>query len=342
MKKTAILLILCMTTALVSCGKDETTPENKPFEIHEATVDTADSTDNIENNTIVTASSKAANGIHLTSARENNSTTKTTTVSTARTGSVSIVTRSVNIPPSQGTVAIPVAPNAGTRTTSTHATTTKTTATTSTSSTISTSTTIETRPYEVTNDDITCHVMESGVEILRDNKTIQIIEVDTEQMLSFYDNGEMDSSNMINMEDFDFDGYDDLFIPQEIGAMNTFGIYMHYNPETEIFEEWEELAEITVCIQTEEDGTLHTYAKDSAFENVSKTYIWNEDKTLKLISYSIQYIDNEDIFVDYFEYPDDEETLVKRQKVIIDEENDVIYYEDIPIDTQTTTEETTE
>lgn len=366
MKKSAIILTLCITAALVGCGKvesdsasrnpldiqkvtgDVTASKNPELEIPsefqtETTAENEQTTENTE--TTVTTVSESVSG----------SGTSTTEIQTA---SVNLVRRTTvavpNIAPSRGTVRIPVA-SVPTKTTVQTVKTTATGKNTTTGSGVSTSTatesvstTNETRPSDVTNGDITCSVLKKGVEIIRNGKTVQTIEIDTEAMLNAYDNGIIDPSSLINIHDFDFDGYDDLFIPQEIGVLNTFGIYMHYNPETEAFEEWSEMADISVYSWTEDDQTLHTHAKNSACEYENKTYVWNNEKQLVLIDSQVQYrLDDKpenqyNIYIDYFEYPDGTETLVKREKLLFNENFEIVGTEEIPLGEQPTEPPTTE
>lgn len=363
MKKSAIILTLCMTAVLVGCGKVETdNVDRNPLNIQKATgTVTASKNPELEipsefqTATTAVTEQTAENTATSTTVSGNDMIRRTSTTATG-TAAVNLVRRTTvavpNIAPSRGTVRIPAA-SVPTKTTAVQ--TTGRTSTTNTDISTSTvpatsviTTTSEICPSDVTNGDITCKVTGKGVEIIRDGKVIQLIEADTEQMLDFYENGVTDVSTLINIEDFDFDGYDDLFIPQEIGALNTFGIYMHYNPETEAFEEWAEMADISVYGWTEDDETLHTYAKDSAFENISKTYVWNKDNQLVLVNSKVQYqIDDSpenqyNIYIDYFEYPDGAETLVKREKLLFNEKLEIVGTEEIPLEEQPTEPPTTE
>ncbi len=359
MKKTAIILTLCMLASLVSCGKDELAEGNKPLNIQEATAGTT-TTNEVEEYESPFKKNPGNFTPHVTGAVTGDTAHNGSITTAVRTGSAILVKRTggavPNVPPSRGNVVIPYASNVvkPTKTTSEKApeTTKKNTTKKRPNTTTTTvTTTVTQNTADVTNGDITCRVTEKGVEIIRKGKVIQVIEVDTEQMLAFYKDDIIDPSTLINISDFDFDGYDDLFIPQEIGTLNTLGIYMHYNPETETFEDWEEMADINVCSQTDDDGKLHTTVKNSALENTSRTYVWNEDKQLVLVESIVQYKfdDSSEIYIDYFEYPDGVETLVKRERMLFDENNEYIGTEEVPLEQDTTeppteppTEETTE
>ena len=367
MKKSAIILTLCMTAILVGCGKVETdSADINPLDIQKVTGNvTASKNPELEIPSEFQTETTAENE----QSTENTATTVTTvsgnisgsvtSTTETRTAAVNLVRRTTvavpNIAPSRGTVRIPVA-SVPTKTTVQTVKTNVTGKNTTTGSGVSTSTTTEsissttneTHPSNVTNGDIICSVLEKGVEITRNGKIVQLIEVDTEQMLDFYADGIINVSTLINIHDFDFDGYDDLFIPQEIGALNTFGIYMHYNPKTEAFEEWAEMTDISVYSWTEDDQTLHTYIKDSDFENESRTYVWNAEKQLVIISSKIQYqFDDKpenqyNIYIDYFEYPDNTETLVKREKLLFNENLEIVGTEEISLNEPTTEPPTTE
>ncbi len=358
MKKTAIILTLCML-ALVSCGKADIVEENNPLNIQKATVNTTTANEREEykspfGNSHSESSEAQATAPAETTAPDGSAIIPVTTV---RTGSAVLVKRTGVIPPSRGNVVIPYASNIVRTTKTTAAKTTaakKTTVTKTTAQTSTTAVTTTANPAEVTNGDITCRVKENGVEIIRNGKVIQLIEVDTEQMLSFYKDGITDPSTLININDFDFDGYDDLYIPQNIGTLNTEGIYMHYNPESKQFETWEEMADIKTYVWLDtENQKLKTSVRGSAVDHEGWTYIWNDNKQLELVESWLQYAVDGNVFVDYFEYPDGEKTLVKREQHIYDEEGNFVKAIEVPLEeepteapteapTEETTQETTE
>ncbi len=355
MKKTAIILTLCMLASLVSCGKVDSTEESKPLNIQKATVSTTtkksqeyespfkkNSSENSEPQVTGTVTGDTtANGSF------------TSPVTTVRTGAVILVKRTgivaPNIPPSRGTVIIPYASNIirATKTTATKTTAVKNTVTTvkstsirKTGTTVSTGTNTvttavtTTSPFDVTSGDTLFRIQDNGVEVIRNGKVIQLIETDTKPFLDAYQNGTISSSaTLITLGDYDFDGYDDLYIRQGgFGTPNSYGVYMHYNPKTKKFETWEELADIKTTIWIDEENQkLNTSVSSSAVDHESWTYIWNDDKQLQLIENSIQYAVEEDVFIDYFEYPDGEKTLVRREQVILDDEQNIIDTIEIPL-----------
>ncbi|MDE6521095.1 MAG: hypothetical protein K2K91_11690 [Ruminococcus sp.] len=337
MKRTAFILTLCILASLASCGKDDETTESKPLNIQKATIST---TENLEDEEITTdeiestieSSKKTTKPVRVTtvSTAESDTTTKTGTASIAKRTTVS----APKVSPNRGNGRIPTVSN----TKRTTVTTTQTTTTTA-------------KPhFGFRNGDISCLIRENGIEVSQKDKKNQFIEIDTSGMIEYYQtedyhNGKAKKSALINIVDFDFDGYSDLYIPQFIGTPNNFGIYMHYNPDTEKFESWEELSDIKLYFNINEDKTLTSHCYISAVEYEQKTYKWNDEKKLEIIRLKRQYRpeDSEDVFIDYFDYPDGEETLVRREKLILDDENNIIDTEEIPLNQEetTTTTETT-
>lgn len=356
MKKTAIILTLCMLASLVSCGKVDSTEESKPLNIQKSTV----STTTKESQEYESPFKKNSSETQVTGTVTGNTTADgsfTLPVTTVKKGVEILVKRTgiaaPNIPPSRGTVIIPYASNVvkPSKTTATKATptTVKNTTVKRTGTTVSTgkntvTTAVTTSPFDVTSGDTLFRIKDNGVEVIRDDKVIQLIETDTKPFLDAYQDGTISSSaTLITLGDYDFDGYDDLYIRQGgFGTPNSYGVYMHYNPKTKKFETWEELADIKTTIWIDEENQkLNTSVSGSAVDHESWTYIWNEDKQLQLIENSIQYAVEEDVFIDYFEYPDGEKTLVRREQVILDDEQNIIDTIEIPL-VQDPTEATTE
>lgn len=331
MKKTAFILTLCMLVSLASCGKDDESKESKPLNIQKATISTTEKAEDEELTTDETESTtestkKTKKTVHTTTA------TTDETDTTTKTGTANIVKRTTvsapKVSPNRGTGRIPTASN----TKKTTVTTTQTTTTTA-------------KPhFGFRNGDISCLIRENGVEVSQKDKENQFIEIDTSSMIEYYQtedyhNGKAKKSALINIVDFDFDGYNDLYIPQFIGSPNSFGVYMHYNPDTEKFESWEELSDIKLYFNINDDKTLTSHCHISAVEYEQKTYKWNDEKKLEIIKLKRQYRpeDSEDVFIDYFEYSDGEETLVRRERLILDDENNIIDTEEIPLNQETTT-----
>lgn len=356
MKKTTIILTLCMLVSLASCGKAETVEDSKPLNIQKATVNTTVTTkESQEYESPFKNHSSGNSEPQVTGTATEDITTDgsfTLPVTTVKTGAAVLVKRTgiaaPNISPSRGTVIIPYASNI-VRTTKTTvakntATTLKNTSTKRTGTTVSTvTTTVTMNPSDVTNGDIICRIQDNGIEIISNGKVVQLIEMDIKSILDEYQDKIANPSTLITLKDYDFDGHDDLYIKQGgFATLNPYGVYMHYNPETQKFETWEQMSNIkTIIWVDEENQKLNTSVSGSAVDHESWTYIWNEDKQLQLVGNSLQYAVEEDVFIDYFEYPDGEKTLVRREQLILDDEQNIIDTIQIPL-VQESTEAPTE
>lgn len=174
-------------------------------------------------------------------------------------------------------------------------------------------------------------VTENGVEITQNNEIIQTIEGNFLEELSSYNDIGKTPEEFIVIEDYDFDGYDDLFIPTLIGRPNTPGTYYRYNSETGLFEEWDELNEIKLLASTDSDAQTITLNKSgSAVDHESIVYKW-DNSVLKPISREIQYYSDQ-VYIDTFEYDENgNQALVKRERAILDENNNWLGTEEIEI-----------
>lgn len=174
-------------------------------------------------------------------------------------------------------------------------------------------------------------VTESGVEITKNSVTIQTIEGNfLEELSSYNDIGKTPEEFIVN-EDYDFDGYDDLFIPTLIGRPNTPGNYYRYNAETGLFEEWDELNKIKLLASTDPEAhTITLHESGSAVDHELTVYKW-DNSTLKPISREIQYCSDQ-VYIDTFEYDENgNQTLVKRERVIFDDDSNWLGTEEIEI-----------
>lgn len=180
------------------------------------------------------------------------------------------------------------------------------------------------------------NITESGIEILYDDEIMQIIEGDFLEQYKSY-NVESDLENSIVLEDFDFDNHKDLFVPEILYRANCPGTYYHFNPTTQLFEEWKELNTIGFLLSPKIEDNMNTLSytlSGSAIDHETYTYVW-QNNNIKMIERSIQYINPKDneIYIDYFKYDDsNNEKLIKREKAIIDENNNWIGTEIVNIE----------
>lgn len=194
----------------------------------------------------------------------------------------------------------------------------------------------------------TFDITKSGVEVYEKyaDKPLQLLEIDpgfTPDPEWLYEKYQDDYFNhdpyrFITMNDFDFDGYDDIEVWVYLGATNAVFQYYHFNPDTGLFEEWYELNElhfgVHLCIQ---DKTFSVSSKSSAVDHYNDVYKWSEGKLMH-VSGVKQYYSSEakEIYIDYLEYDNYEnETLVKRERVILDENHEYQGKEEVDINCST-------
>lgn len=183
-------------------------------------------------------------------------------------------------------------------------------------------------------------ITENGVEIYKkySDEPLQILEIDPEYTpdpewlyKSYQDEYfDHDPYRFITMNDFDFDGYDDIQVWVYLGATNGTLQYYRFNPDAGLFEKWHELNEfyhgVNVSIK---DKTLSVSSKGSAVDHYYDVYKWTGDK-LTHVSGKRQYDDYGDIYIDYLEYDEyGNEILIKKEKVILDENHEYQVVEEV-------------
>ncbi|MDE6093058.1 MAG: hypothetical protein K2G14_08185 [Ruminococcus sp.] len=169
-------------------------------------------------------------------------------------------------------------------------------------SVISETTTAETTTVETTTKPKTNHlvysVTENKVELKLNKKVVQTLEFDYSPIRKY-----------ISAEDFDFDGYRDIFIP--LKGSGIAGTYYHYNPETEQFEEWDEINKIGYKLTVNTDNTL-TNTSYLEYGEISTKYQWNGD-SLEPIELLDCYYSKNGYINDLYEYQlDGSKILVER------------------------------
>lgn len=125
-------------------------------------------------------------------------------------------------------------------------------------------------------DEVSFEANGQVVEVVKDHEVLQTLECDW-----------VANNNSIIIDDFDFDGYDDLFVRMEYGAMYAPGTYFRYHPETSKYEKWDALNTIGKEMLADHEKQTLMYRKyDSAYWSEYFTYEWNEG-SLVLIEHMI-------------------------------------------------------
>lgn len=181
-----------------------------------------------------------------------------------------------------------------------------------------------------TDNDIgyTFSVSKDSVNVYRGDDIIQTIPCNTEELYMMDDEA---PENLLTVSDWNFDGYDDFFIPEMLLRPNIPGRYFVFDPQNGDFKESDVLNELEVLTKADSDSqTILRQITSSAVEHEDATYRWYNG-SLKLIEKAVQYDAGSDgILIDTFSYDDNGvETLVKREKVILSEENEYLGTETI-------------
>ncbi len=175
-----------------------------------------------------------------------------------------------------------------------------------------------------------------GVTVDFKNNTMQKIEIDCTELLRMAEIYDIDPENMLVVGDYNFDGYDDLFVPETTLNANTPGTYYYFNPTVNFnpFEEWDELNEIGFLMKADSEKKILNFSSHiSAIDHDWIIYKWKAGK-LHPVSREYQYqsvYDNQ-IYINRFEYDDDgKEILVKRKRAVLGENNEWLGTEDVEL-----------
>lgn len=181
-----------------------------------------------------------------------------------------------------------------------------------------------------TNNDIgyTFSVLKNSVNVYRGDDIIQTIPCDTEELYRVDDEA---PEKFLTVSDWNFDGYDDFFIPDMLLRPNIPGRYFVFDPQNGDFKESDVLNELEVLTEADSDSqTIVRQITSSAIDHEDATYRWDSGD-LKLIEKAVEYDAGSDgILIDTFSYDDNGvETLVKREKILLSEENEYLGTETI-------------
>ncbi len=321
MKKSAILAVLCLGAMLTGCGKVD------PVESESISAET---TVAVEKNTGSTTDAAEDETKSTTTASTSSDKSKTTTKSKATT-----TTTAKRV--SGGGTTVYVAKRTGNAPVQTTKRTGNAPVQSTTGTTTTTTTTTAALPSHTvfSKDKLECRVTTDGVEVSLDEKQLQTIDIDTEELLAALSDVKTELKASIIIDDIDLDGHDDLFIPQQVGTLNTFGVYYHYDDKDEKYVKWEELSEIDSRAEVnEENKTFTTDVKLSDDEYEVKVFEWKDGKpSVQTIKKQYKSAENKDeLLIDYFDCSSGEKQLVKRERVLFDSEGRIAGAEEVELD----------
>lgn len=175
-------------------------------------------------------------------------------------------------------------------------------------------------------------VKADGIDVLRDGKVLQTIEGDylgeldlaarrvysemPMKEIEYLDKyGFYVPEDFLKTTDFNFDGYPDLFIPTD--HLSDTGVYYKFDPETELFEEWDELNRIGESVYTEnEDEALIFSRYDADRREAEKcVYQWENDSLVRVSRELTYYGEDGELYTDHFDSAD---KLIKRERLLPD------------------------
>ena len=149
-------------------------------------------------------------------------------------------------------------------------------------------------------NNLTYSIDENGIELIVDGESTQYISLG-------YETEKRD----IVVDDFDFDGYKDIFIPaKEYGGIP--GTFYRYIPDSKQFEPWDELNKIGRQMTVYNGEPILVLSDYSQTGSRYTYYKWNNE-VLEKVSFKDVYFSTYEIS-DYYEYSaDGRKVLVKRE-----------------------------
>lgn len=157
-----------------------------------------------------------------------------------------------------------------------------------------------TQPEVKTTHALTYSIDENGIELIVDGESTQYISLG-------YETEKRD----IVADDFDFDGYKDIFIPaKEYGGIP--GTFYRYIPDSKQFEPWDELNKIGRQMTVYNGEPILVLSDYSQTGSRYTYYKWNNE-VLEKVSFKDVYFSTYEIS-DYYKYSaDGSKVLVKRE-----------------------------
>ena len=162
-------------------------------------------------------------------------------------------------------------------------------------------------------------VQSDGVWVYYDDMKAQFLSADCSWIDSDSD------LNVQNLDywqdDYDFDGYYDLFIPEGKAVFGGQGHYFHFNVKTGLFVIWDEMDKLGVWAGTQKypEKIIYTNINDENNNGEQRFYTWDDEK-LVLIKREFHYLEEETeeghyYVYEYYTYENGDEQLYRRQRL---------------------------
>ncbi len=197
----------------------------------------------------------------------------------------------------------------------------KTTASTSVTTTVTT--TADDNSYPL-NKGYEPEIKENGIDIIFGGEVLQTLEADTAALLEHKDDTDKASFSIVKA-DFDFDKYEDIYIPESFGDVNSSGKYFRFDPEQKKYVEWEEMNKLIYSASVNASNNtviVRTNSETVMYED--KFYSWEND-TLVLVQRIVQYTGEDgEIYCDHFTVNNGSESLTQRDHIFKDENGNTV------------------
>lgn len=161
-------------------------------------------------------------------------------------------------------------------------------------------------------------VQPDGVWVYYDDIKAQFLDADC----VWYDSSSVYNENkLVYWHDYDFDGYFDLFIPEDENVYSGPGHYFRFNTKTGLFVIWDEMNKLGIQANTNNypDKIVYTNSFDENDNIEDKVYIWdNEQLVLKEREHYYRGEETEDghyRICDYYTYENGYEELYRRRRL---------------------------
>lgn len=187
-------------------------------------------------------------------------------------------------------------------------------------------------PYEVGNH-YSFKVEHDGVWVYYDETTTaQFLPADC----SWAEEKDSQAFRELKLVDFNFDGYRDLFVPEETGKIGRSGKYFRFKPEIGLFVIWKEMDEIGIEAQPDYgDNTLHITTGDTFDNRETKMYEW-QDTELFLAERSYTCLEQQNemgsyYITEYYTYRNGAEELYKKTRLFYKNGSEWPDVEELPL-----------